>query len=295
MNNISYTFIIPHHNSPKLLNRCLDSIPEREDIQIIVVDDNSRQDAKPCVERPDVEVIYIDAVNTKGAGRARNVGLKKAQGKWVLFADCDDYYSLNFLDALDEYKEQDIDALYFNFRFIDGVSGNQIKDNKLQKLLAKGHLSNEGINYIKYRNNTPWTKMVKQGYIVKYEMYFEEVLNGNDILFSLFVGSHTNNIAICKERLYNYIKNPNSIGTKKQSVSDLLCRIEHIIKKNAYFDSIGHPEWKTNLFIYLCRILKNHDIKIFLQIIVRLPMMLCNKQLKIGWLQLLGSHKKMDF
>ena len=41
MMNCHYSIIIPHKNIPALLQRCLDSIPSREDIQIIVVDDNS--------------------------------------------------------------------------------------------------------------------------------------------------------------------------------------------------------------------------------------------------------------
>ena len=35
------TIIIPHYNSPKLLDKLLDSIPEREELEVIVVDDNS--------------------------------------------------------------------------------------------------------------------------------------------------------------------------------------------------------------------------------------------------------------
>jgi len=38
---INYSIIIPHKNIPHLLVRCLDSIPQREDVQIIVADDNS--------------------------------------------------------------------------------------------------------------------------------------------------------------------------------------------------------------------------------------------------------------
>lgn len=38
---INYSIIIPHKNIPDLLQRCLNSIPRRTDIQIIVVDDNS--------------------------------------------------------------------------------------------------------------------------------------------------------------------------------------------------------------------------------------------------------------
>ena len=44
MKDITYTFIIPHHNCPELLDRCLTSIPQRDDIQVIVVDDNSLVD-----------------------------------------------------------------------------------------------------------------------------------------------------------------------------------------------------------------------------------------------------------
>ena len=38
---INYSIIIPHKNIPQLLQRCLDSIPVRDDVQVIVVDDNS--------------------------------------------------------------------------------------------------------------------------------------------------------------------------------------------------------------------------------------------------------------
>jgi glycosyltransferase involved in cell wall biosynthesis len=38
---ITFSIIIPHKNTPELLQRCLASIPKREDIQIIVIDDNS--------------------------------------------------------------------------------------------------------------------------------------------------------------------------------------------------------------------------------------------------------------
>ena len=38
---IKYSIIIPHKNSPDLLKRCLESIPDRTDIQVVVVDDNS--------------------------------------------------------------------------------------------------------------------------------------------------------------------------------------------------------------------------------------------------------------
>lgn len=57
----TYTIIIPHRNIPKLLQRCLDSIPHRDDLHIIVVDDNSDPDKVdfehfPGYDRNDVEL-----------------------------------------------------------------------------------------------------------------------------------------------------------------------------------------------------------------------------------------------
>ena len=100
----SYTIIIPHKNCPDLLKRCVDSIPVRDDVQIIVVDDNSDEDKKPSIERKGMEVVLLDASSSKGAGRARNVGLKHAKGKWLLFADADDYYTDNLSKFLDKEK-----------------------------------------------------------------------------------------------------------------------------------------------------------------------------------------------
>lgn len=94
---IVYSIIIPHKNIPDLLRRCLDSIPQRPDIQIIVVDDNSCSDKVdfahfPGREREGVEIVYTR--EGLGAGYARNVGLRHAKGRWLLFADADDYFCL---------------------------------------------------------------------------------------------------------------------------------------------------------------------------------------------------------
>lgn len=56
---INYSFIIPHHNGLILLNRLLDSIPQRSDIEIIVVDDNSDELQKPQISRSDIQIISL--------------------------------------------------------------------------------------------------------------------------------------------------------------------------------------------------------------------------------------------
>ena len=63
---IVYSIIIPHQNMPALLQRCLDSVPERDDVQVIVVDDNSNPSVVdfghfPGVDRKNVEVVFDKA------------------------------------------------------------------------------------------------------------------------------------------------------------------------------------------------------------------------------------------
>jgi glycosyltransferase involved in cell wall biosynthesis len=87
---INYSIIIPHKNIPALLQRCLNSIPRREDIQIIVVDDNSDSNIVDFEHFPGMDEPCVDVVFTKegkGAGYARNVGLSKAKGKWLFIPE----------------------------------------------------------------------------------------------------------------------------------------------------------------------------------------------------------------
>ncbi len=282
MKDITYTFIIPHHNCPELLDRCLSSIPQRDDIQIIVVDDNSDADKKPIeCGRPEVEYIYIDKETSKGAGRARNIGMSNAKGKWLLFPDSDDYYNKDFINVLDLYKDIDLDVLYFNFTFIDGESGEILPKTRIQKTIDVYDQSKEKEDIIRYKNNSPWSKMLSRDFVNKIEAYYEECPNGNDILFSLWIGYEAKKIAINGECLYNYIKVPNSLGTKQQSPQDLMCRLTHIVKHNAYNNYLKHKEWNTDpLKFTVSQIYRNRfkDSIAFLKVLIfELPSMIIHR------------------
>lgn len=100
---INYSIIIPHHNIPDLLGRCLRSIPEREDVQVIVVDDNSPGNENYLRDIPELSRKNVEFYITKdglGAGHARNVGLSHAIGKWLVFSDSDDFLSITSLRYL---------------------------------------------------------------------------------------------------------------------------------------------------------------------------------------------------
>lgn len=225
---INYSFIIPHHNCPDLLYRLLDSIPLRKDIEIIVVDDNSDADKLPIITRSDTRLILIPTSESKGAGHARNVGLDNANGKWLLFADSDDYYTEGFIAILDKYKDCEIDILYFNvFSEITNTD---------QKCILEQYVNSEHTHHdrceLGFSNNAPWNKMFRRDFVVNIGERFEEIPSSNDAWFSNVMAVNANNVAIDYNILYRYVKNPSGITNKARPISDRYIVLNSIIKRN---------------------------------------------------------------
>lgn len=234
--NINFSFIIPHHNSPELLSRCLNSIPQRSDIEIIVVDDNSNPEKRPDVTRADARVIYIPSAESKGAGHARNVGLDNAKGKWLLFADCDDYYSEQLLPVIDKYKNAEIDILYFNVN-CSYISGNTITpiQRDLKGTLLEFEDSKKTIRDIQRLGllyNEVWSKMYNREFIHRIGARFEEIPKTNDAWFVNYAGSQAQNIAVSLEKLYNYIILDTGISKKKRPKRDYYLSMKSTKRRN---------------------------------------------------------------
>lgn len=224
--------------------RCVDSIPMRDDIQIIVVDDNSDDGKKPSLSnREGLEVVQLDAEQSKGAGRARNVGLKYAKGKWLLFSDADDYYVSGFIEVLDMHINESFDVLYFNAQY-QTPGGNEMKGgSRLNHIINNYDGSRESSDLVKYRVHAPWNKMVRRSFVVSYGFCFEEVPNGNDSMFTYQVGYFANEIKVISNKLYVYTFNPNSLTHKKHSSSLYLSYLKNIKKNSAFYSFIGHSDW----------------------------------------------------
>ena len=72
--DFNYSITITHYNAPALLERMLDSIPNRDDIQIIVVDDFSNEESRTAIKKikhKNLEIVFTP--ENHGAGYERNV------------------------------------------------------------------------------------------------------------------------------------------------------------------------------------------------------------------------------
>lgn len=233
---INYSFIIPHHNCPKLLYRLLDTIPQREDIEIIVIDDNSDDDKKPAITRSDIQVLFVSAEETRGAGHARNVGLDKARGKWLLFADSDDFYENGFIDKLDMYKDTNNDIVFFSAHVMFEPSNPEKSKgtNYIEKVYSRYENSDKSeheFRRLTMITSVPWNKMFKREFILDIGARFESVPLGNDAWFNKFAGSKAKTAAIINERLYYYVKYNNNTTYKKRPFDDYYIIIDSSIRR----------------------------------------------------------------
>ena len=241
---INYSFIIPHRNNLELLKRCVASIPNRNDIQIIIVDDNSSPENCPQKEdfQQTVCIEYVEKNRSKGAGKARNIGLSLAVGRWVFFADCDDFYEKNFLDKLEPFKNSNYDVVFFDVYWaIDLQTGVCLRDfykNYLNAFLDNPSCTKNRI-MVKHANNCCMNKMVSLEYIKKIGASFEEVPACNDGLFVQKIGFGTENFHVLNEKLYYYVRNSNSLTTKKYSLKERIDKTKVVGRLHRYMEQNG--------------------------------------------------------
>jgi len=115
---IKVSIIMPAYNSEKFIENSLKSIPIRDDIEVIVVNDGSTDKTAEIAKKFDVKL--IDRKENLGIGYSRREALTYAQGEYIMFFDSDDsIVEENFNKALDMLTGEDI--IYYDLKQNDGV------------------------------------------------------------------------------------------------------------------------------------------------------------------------------
>ena len=85
------SIIIVNYNTKNLTLQCIDSIYEKTNdvsFEIIVVDNNSTEGSQELVSH-DKRIVFVEAGENLGFGKANNLGLRQAQGKYIFFLNSD--------------------------------------------------------------------------------------------------------------------------------------------------------------------------------------------------------------
>lgn len=116
-----FSIIVPVYNSAKYLQKCLDSLCNQThtDYEIICVNDGSTDNSLSILEEYKSKYSQLRFYNqeNKGVSAARNLGLKVANGDYIMFCDSDDWYeTYSVLEDIDKYilqQDQLVDCVHF--------------------------------------------------------------------------------------------------------------------------------------------------------------------------------------
>lgn len=205
--------IVPIYKVEKYLEKCLDSIIKQtyKNTEIILVDDGSPD---KCGEICDTYInkdnrIKVFHKKNGGLSDARNYGLKKSIGEYILFVDSDDSIEPKMIETLVntlEKNKSDISMCGFKIIQNDTSKHNQWfdQDTVLSKEEAlKLLLENRIIT------SHAWNKLYKRNIIEKFPFPEGKLYEDVRIMHKVFMSC--NSIAITKEYLYNYFLHSTSI------------------------------------------------------------------------------------
>ena len=154
---IRLSIIIPYYNTEKYTDQLLEVLEPQmtKECEIILVDDGSKKEYVPWQNEDMIKVMRI--TSNRGVSRARNVGLKKAKGEYIVFIDSDDLVSDDYIKQIMEAIKTKPDTVYLSWKSMDGKYGKTIKNEK-DKFGPK--------------NRCVWNRVFKRSYIK--DMEFNE-------------------------------------------------------------------------------------------------------------------------
>ena len=115
--NCQVSVIVPVYNVENYLRRCIDSLVsqtiDKKDMEVVLVDDGSTDESPAICDEYAERYNYIRAfhIENNGVSNARNFGMDKAQGKFIMFLDSDDYLSKNSVGSIARFFNKNYDSV----------------------------------------------------------------------------------------------------------------------------------------------------------------------------------------
>ena len=266
------SIIVPVYNTAKQLRRCLDSIVTQlnDKVEVILINDGSTDNSVNIIhdymERYNQLKLY-DKPN-EGVSSSRNIGLKVACGKYVVFVDSDDYVEKDYISKIfaniKRMELDKLDCMVFGFYRRVGENCNEISPiiRKDEKEVMK--------DILVQRYNAPWNKIFKKSIIDKYKLEFPCTMKtSEDLFFLLTYVEHDCKIGVTNDcHIYNYCDNPcGTVNSAKEQYLVDTVKIYHKIQSMAknsqvdYMDEIENTIMERYYYIVYNNLLKSGGSK----------------------------------
>lgn len=232
--------IVPIYNVAKWLNRCLSSIQEQTfgKFECLLINDGSTDSSVEIAQKFEQEDSRFKVFNKKNGGLsdARNYGIERAKGQYIVFIDSDDFIEKRYLELLaNEITKNKAQISICGF-YITDENGNKLsKVNPNEpKTIVTGK---EALHYVfkqnGYVNVVAWNKIYQKNLFdnIKFEkgrFYEDEYIN-----FLLFW--EVRRICLLHRPLYNYVQRKGSIVNTEITPQKIKDKNDMLIKRIYFY------------------------------------------------------------
>lgn len=207
-----FSIIIPVYNVEKYIVRCLDSVfnQTENDFEVIVVNDGTKDNSIELIKDYDITLI-----NQKNAGlsAARNNGVKKAKGEYIIFLDSDDYLEKDTLKEIKKSLDNNPDIVRFQIREVfedkDNIDYTEESFNGLTGTEALKKIT--GYHFVE----NAWCYAIKREYYNREKFEFRKGTYHEDFGLIPLVIIKSNIVNSISYIGYNYVQRSGSIMSTK--------------------------------------------------------------------------------
>ncbi len=230
---IRLSIITPHYNMPKTLKRLSESIPDRDWIEHIIVDDKSDTDPTAIDEAKQFVLNrgarwFDNTTDIKGTGICRDTGIENASGEWILIADADDYFVDGAFDLIEKHLDDQADIIYFtptSKKEENGLEGSShIPYHRLVSKYVENK-SRENELRLRYLCVADTCKLIRREIIVSRGIKSSYTVVANDVMFSTGCAFYAQKIEAFNDVIYCIMERPGTL-TRTKNVQWLRQRID---------------------------------------------------------------------
>lgn len=227
-----FSFIVPCYNVEKTVSKCLDSLLDQtfKDFEVIVVNDGAIDNTQKVIDKYKKDKKIISYIKPNGGlSDARNYGVDKAKGDYILFVDSDDYVDITLLEKLNDMIERDkeIDIIKFSFAYVTNDVIQNIEDNS-RFVKADGELAFKYLVNEKKPFEMPWIYAYNRKFWNKNKFMFPVGKYHEDFGLIPIVILKSKSISSIDEPLYFYVQSQNSI-TRSNDVNRIIKRTNDML------------------------------------------------------------------